>query len=241
MPDLYLNTSTQPPAQPLKPIAAPSMFNYHLGIQPELSSGMAEVKAFMQSGLNDCNGVSSRRTKLDSHKTYAHNLSEIADHAAKVVKRNNDGLANARKALAASTIETEKALKAKVGLQAGPTASEIRGVFRAMKTAERHAKLTEAFRRQDREIIGAIVGQNELLHGCNPELVAALYDEFSKAVAPAEYASLQEHHKVSGYLDNVGIELLSWNASIFEGTDKYADERQKAEAVLGSYGFKFEA
>lgn len=241
MADIYLGTTTAEPAQPLKPIGSPSMFNYHLGIDATVSSGMATVKAFMQSGLNNCNGVSSRRTVLNRRKTYDQNLSEIADHASKAVQSNSDGLANARSELAASTVNAEKALVAKVGLKEGSKASEIRSVFRAMKPAERQAKLSEASQKQDREILGAIVGQNELLHGCDPKLVSALHDDFSKTVAPAEYAALQEHHKVNGYLDNLSIELLSWNAKAFEGTQKYANERRTAEALLASYGQKFEA
>ncbi|MEJ7935009.1 hypothetical protein WG907_12155 [Sphingobium sp. AN558] len=109
-----------------------------------------------------------------------------------------------------------------------------------MSADQRQAELARAFEDGNREIIDAVGSFDQLMHGCNPEIVTALVDEDQRTVAPAEYASVQSHKKYGCYLDNAGPSLMAFTTRALAGPGGYEKARQTTAAVLKSYGIGFD-
>lgn len=109
-----------------------------------------------------------------------------------------------------------------------------------MSADQRQSALAEAFRDGNKEIIGAIVGFDKIMHGCNPDYVAASFDDYQRKVAPNEYATVESHKRYVGYLDRAGPNLMAFTTRALKGTGGYVKKAEVTKAVLASFGLAFE-
>ena len=229
-----------PEAVPLGNVELPGALNYHHDIDGNLSSGASSAGTALESILKMAEGVNIARNAADPTVTRAAYRAKIEKAVDGFNRDATAKLDNARKAVAASLKEAEIKLAHTVGITASDNAAEIRTVLRSLPADQRHAEIAKAFKNGNREIIGAVVGFDQLMHGCNPEAVTAMVDEYQRAVAPAEYSAVAAHKKYAGYVDNAGRSLMAFTTRALKGTGGYESKREATVAVLKSYGIDFE-
>lgn len=227
-------------AAPLGEVELPGAMNYHLDIDGSLSSGASAAGTAMAAILKMAEGINVARKTADATMTRAAYLARIEKAVANFDRDATAKLNHARTAIKASLRDAENKLANTVGITPTANAAEIRSILRAMPAEQRQAELTRAFNDGNKEIIGAVVGFDQLMHGCNPDGVAALHDEFQRRVAPAEYASVEAHKKYARYAENAGPSLMAFTTRALAGTGGYEQARQTTAAVLKSYGIGFE-
>ncbi len=227
-------------AAPLGAVELPGAMNYHLDVDGNLSSGASAAGTALAAILKAAEGVNVARKSADPTVTRAAYLANVEKYVEGFSKDATAQLDHARKALAGSLKEAETKLTHTVGIAPTANAAEIRSIMRAMPAEQRQAELARAFKDGNREIIGAVVAFDPLMHGCNPETVTALVDEYQRTVAPAEYASVEAHKKYGRYLENAGPSLMAFATRALAGTGGYEQARKTTAAVLKSYGIGFE-
>ena len=227
-------------AAPLGNVELPDAMNFYLDIEGNLSSGASSAGTALEAILKMAEGVNVARNAADPTITRAAYLAKIEKAVDGFNRDATAKLDNARKAVAASLKEAETKLAHTVGITASANAAEIRSILRSMPADQRQAELARAFKDGNREIIGAVVGVDQLMHGCNPVSVAALVDEFERTIAPAEYSAVEVHKKYAGYVDNAGRSLMAFTTRALRGTGGYESKRKATVAVLESYGIEFQ-
>lgn len=227
-------------AAPLGAVELPGAMNYHLDIDGNLSSGASAAGTAMAAILKMAEGINVARKTADATMTRAAYLARIEKAVTAFDRDASAKLNHARGAVKASLKDAEAKLANTVGIAPTANAAEIRSILRAMPADQRQAELARAFNDGNKEIVGAVVGFDPLMHGCNPESVAALYDEYQRRVAPAEYASVEAHRKYARYVENAGPSLMAFTTRALAGTGGYEKARQTTEAVLKSYGIGFD-
>jgi hypothetical protein len=230
------NFATSPAA--LAPIELPGRVNYHMAMNPELSSGIKSAKEFLSGTLEKANGYNERRGMVDERITRGMNEHQIVSLADKISDETTAGYEKAKRELAASTANVEARLELKVALTPTANAAEIRSVMRAMKPAQRSAALAAAFEAGDKEILGAIVSSPAFIHGCDPEQVATLREAYNRKVAYVEHSELDEHRKATRYLEDSFPALGSWMARLYRGTKNHAAKFAQNKAILSTYGIE---
>lgn len=224
-------------AQALNIIQPPGILNYGHDIDPTVSPGVRAVQSFMLGTLAAAEAFNERRRSVDETITYGANLAAIDKIADKIATDTVEGLSKARAALASSTQSAEAALEAAIGIRSSPNAAEVRSVLRGLSTSERSKVVRKAFSDGDHEVIGAIVGQSALLHGCDAEQVAGFFEAFKARTASAEYVEVQAHRKAARYLEACRGPILQWLPHLHEGTEAYAKRKQQFDMIASSYGF----
>ena len=227
-------------AAPLGTVELPDAMNFYLDIESTLSSGASSAGTALEAILKMAEGVNVARNAADPTVTRAAYLAKIEKAVDGFHRDATAKLDNARKAVAASLKEAETKLAHTVGITASANAAEIRSVLRSLSADQRQAELARAFKNGNREIIGAVVGFDRLMHGCNSDSVAALVDEYERDVAPSEYHAVQAHKKYAGYVDNAGRSLMAFTTRALKGTGGYESNRKATFAVLKSYGIEFD-
>jgi len=91
----------------LTPTELPAKANYHIDINPEVSSGLRAAKDFMSSTLEKAKGFNERRGMVDERITQGANEHQVALLADKLVHETTVGYEKTRSALAASTANVE--------------------------------------------------------------------------------------------------------------------------------------
>ncbi|MBD8552637.1 hypothetical protein [Sphingomonas sp. CFBP 8764] len=228
------NFATSPVA--LAPIELPGKVNYHMAMNPELSSGIKAAKDFLSGTLEKANGFNKRRGMVDERITRGMNEHQIVLLADKIGEETTIGYEKAKSALATSTANVEARLELRVALTPTANAAEIRSVMRAMKPAERSAALAAAFEAGDKEILGAVVSSPAFIHGCDPEQVTTLREVYNRKVAYVEHSELDEHRKATRYLEDSFPALGSWKARLYRGTKNHAAKFAENKAIMASYG-----
>jgi len=227
-------------ATPLGGVELPGALNYFHDIDGKLSSGASAAVNAMSSTLKMAEGVNLARNTANPTVTRAAYLAKVERAVEDFHRDATEKLDNARKAVRASLRDAENMLAATVGTAPSANAAETRSVLRAMPESERRAAIAKAFNDGRTEVIGAVVGFDPLLHGCDADTIAALHDQYQQRVAPNEYAAVEAHKKYGRYLDNCGPSVLTFTTRAYGGTKGYDAKRREGVAVLSSYGINFE-
>lgn len=227
-------------AEGLDMVEAPTFLNHHAGIDDTLSAGASSAKRWMERTLQRAEGINARRTMADPAITFAANLRQVEREVEKFNGEAAEGLKHARAALATSTADAEARLKTAVGVAPTGNAAEIRSALRAMSAEDRAEAMRDAFASGDKEVLGAIVGFNKVMHGLDTETVNALFDKFRKDTAPMQYAALAEHRRYAEWIDKAELFVTQFGVRALKGTEGYAAKRKATAAVLKSYGMEVE-
>lgn len=222
----------------LPPVGKPTLLNYHHDINPELSLGMRAAKSMMAAALEEATAFNIRRAMVDETMTEAANLAAVGKLADKIADKTLVAYERASNELANSTAQAETALASAVDIRPSANAEELRAVLRAMPLAKRQQAVIASFKAHDRELIGALVDQNPLLHGVDTKVIAALADTYKQQAAPKEFASLSEHRKAQRHLDRARPSLLGWMADMHKGTRNFAERKKSYDAVIATFGFE---
>ena len=233
-------TKFAPQAENLDAVEAPTFLNHHAGIDENVSSGAASMKRWMERTLTRAEGINARRTMADPAITFAANLRQVEREVEKFNGEAAEGLKHARAALATSTADAEARLKMAVGVAPTGNAAEIRSALRAMSADDRAEAMRDAFASGDREVLGAIVGFNKVMHGLDPETVNALFDKFQRDAAPAEYRAVTEHRRYAEWADKSELFVTRFGVRALKGTEGYAAKRKSMAAILKSYDMDIE-
>ena len=228
-------------AAPLGSVELPGAMNYHHDIDSSLSSGANAAGNALATILKMAEGINHARKAADPTITRAAYLARIEKAVGAFEREATAKLTQARKAINASLAESESKLANTVGISPTANAAEIRSILRTMPADKRQTELARAFADGNKEIIGAVVGFDQLMHGCAPESVAAQYNEYQRRIAPKEYASVEAHRKYASYLENAGPSLMAFTARALGGTAGFEKAREMTASVLKSYGIEFEA
>lgn len=227
-------------AEALGPVAGPTFLNHHNGIDPELSSGAASMKRWMEGTLTGADGINARRQMADPLVTRAANMRQVEMAVEKFNATATDGYKTARANLNASIAEAETKLKNAVGIAPTGNAAEIRSAFRAMSADDRRAAMREAFANGDKEVLGAIIGFTKVMHGIDPAEVEPLLEKFKQTAAPLEYRNLAEHRRYAEWADKAEVFVMRFGTQALKGTEGYAAQRAKMASILASYGMEVE-
>lgn len=221
----------------LAPVDLPGALNYHHDIDPAKSTGLKAAKAMMESALADAVAFNERRAMVDETITAAANLAVVGALADKLADKTLKAFGKADADLSEATAVAEQNLALATGLKAPDNAGELRSVLRSMSSADRQRAVIQAFKAHDRDVIGAVVGQNALLHGIDTSLVGELFEIFQREAAPAEFANVAEHRKAQDYLTRARPSLLGWMRRMHQGTGSHATRKAAFDAIMVSYGF----
>lgn len=222
----------------LSPVGMPTLLNYHHDINPDLSAGMRAAKSMMAAALGEATAFNTRRGMVDETMTEAANLAAVGKLADKIAEKVLVAYDKASNELANSTAQAETALASAVDIRPAPNAGEIRSVLRSMTVPKRQQTIISSFKARDRELIGAVVGQNALLHGVDTKLIAVMVENYKQDVAPHEFASLAEHRKAQRHLERARSSLLGWMADMHKGTRNFAQRKASYDALISSFGYE---
>lgn len=227
-------------AEGLNSVEAPTFLNHHNGIDENVSGGAAAMKNWMANTLKRAEGVNARRTLVDPTITHAANLRQIEREVEKFSKEAAEGLKQARAAMRDSIASADAKLRTAVAVSPTSNAAEIRSALRGMSAKDRTAAMREAFANHDREVLGAIVDFNKVMHGCDKETVEVLFEKFKQEVAPNELANLASNRRFAEWGDKSEQFVLRFGTQALKGTEAYAATRARNAAVLASYGMNID-
>lgn len=223
-------------AQALSDTGPVNYYKQRLGFNRDMSSGIAALDSCFGNLDRSYEVLRQRRLMADPRMTYGANLFAIEQAVDKFADEAPRLFASTRAKLEASTAAADAKLKATVGI--GPTrdTDAIRAVLRGLPAKKLLETLTKAFADGDKEIIGAVVNCHHLLSGCDPTMVAELFDAYQRRVAPNEYAALAEHKRAREVLDKSELITMQATARLYAGTEVAAAKRREIATMLNSYG-----